>query len=181
MPSPFSEYEIVAMNPNPSCNPQADAHELNENMKIALVQVGEGDAVAQFALPLHMVMECLEFNNQHIGHLFNLRGQALPYLRLAEHFAIPRRARGKEYIVVVKCGDYRIGLVVDRFPGEVPATIRPMRVLAAADRDRFCASATLADDSVAPLLDMPALVNRVLRQASLPDGLRLLASLARAG
>jgi len=119
-------------------------------------QVAVGDA--DFVLPLDLVVECLEFNEQSGNDVFSLRGQPLPYLRLAERFGIPRKQTARECLVVVQCGDQRAGIVVDRFVGEIQAVIKPLGNLLSGMRG-FSGSTILGDGSVALLLDIPALVS----------------------
>ena len=119
-------------------------------------QVAVGDS--HFVLPLDLVVECLEFNEQHGNDVFSLRGQPLPYLRLAERFDIPRQPSARECLVVVQCGDQRAGIVVDRFVGEIQAVIKPLGNLLSGMRG-FSGSTILGDGSVALLLDIPALVS----------------------
>ena len=119
-------------------------------------QVAVGDA--DFVLPLDLVVECLEFHEQHGNDVFSLRGQPLPYLRLADRFDIPRKQNARECLVVVQCGDQRAGIVVDRFVGEIQAVIKPLGNLLSGMRG-FSGSTILGDGSVALLLDIPALVS----------------------
>lgn len=119
-------------------------------------QVAVGDA--DFVLPLDLVVECLEFSEQRGNDVFSLRGQPLPYLRLAERFGIPREQSARECLVVVQCGDQRAGIVVDRFVGEIQAVIKPLGDLLSGMRG-FSGSTILGDGSVALLLDIPALVS----------------------
>lgn len=125
-------------------------------------EVAVGDA--HFVLPLDMVVECLEFSSSH-NNIFSLRGQPLPFLRLAEQFAIPGAAGNRECLVVLQCGDHRAGLVVDRFVGELQAVIKPLGHLLGGMRG-FSGSTILGDGSVALLLDIPALVASAARQGS---------------
>lgn len=119
-------------------------------------QVAVGDA--DFVLPLDLVVECLEFHEQNGNDVFSLRGQPLPYLRLAERFDISRKPGARECLVVVQCGDQRAGIVVDRFVGEIQAVIKPLGNLLSGMRG-FSGSTILGDGSVALLLDIPALVS----------------------
>lgn len=119
-------------------------------------QVAVGDA--DFVLPLDLVVECLEFSEQSGSDVFNLRGQPLPYLRLADRFDIARKPSARECLVVVQCGEQRAGIVVDRFVGEIQAVIKPLGNLLSGMRG-FSGSTILGDGSVALLLDIPALVS----------------------
>ncbi len=119
-------------------------------------QVAVGDA--DFVLPLDLVVECLEFNEQSGNDVFSLRGQPLPYLRMADRFDIARKPSARECLVVVQCGEQRAGIVVDRFVGEIQAVIKPLGNLLSGMRG-FSGSTILGDGSVALLLDIPALVS----------------------
>jgi two-component system chemotaxis sensor kinase CheA len=121
-------------------------------------QIAVGDA--DFVLPLDLVVECLEFSEQPGNDVFSLRGQPLPYLRLADRFGIPRKQAARECLVVVQCGEHRAGIVVDRFVGEIQAVIKPLGNLLSGMRG-FSGSTILGDGSVALLLDIPGLVNSV--------------------
>lgn len=121
-------------------------------------QVAVGDA--DFVLPLDLVVECLEFREQRGNDVFSLRGQPLPYLRLADRFGIPRKHNARECLVVVQCGDQHAGIVVDRFVGEIQAVIKPLGNLLSGMRG-FSGSTILGDGSVALLLDIPTLVTSV--------------------
>lgn len=128
-------------------------------------EVAVGDS--HFVLPLDMVVECLEFSASTGNDIFNLRGQPLPYLRLAQQFGIDSSPEGRECLVVLQCGDQRAGLVVDRFVGELQAVIKPLGHLLGSMRG-FSGSTILGDGSVALLLDIPALVARAARSATEP-------------
>ncbi|NPU90411.1 MAG: chemotaxis protein CheA [Gammaproteobacteria bacterium] len=128
-------------------------------------EVAVGDS--HFVLPLDMVVECLEFSASTGNDIFNLRGQPLPYLRLAQQFGIDSTPEGRECLVVLQCGEQRAGLVVDRFVGELQAVIKPLGHLLGSMRG-FSGSTILGDGSVALLLDIPALVARAARSATQP-------------
>lgn len=128
-------------------------------------EVAVGDS--HFVLPLDMVVECLEFSASTGNDIFNLRGQPLPYLRLAQQFGIDSSPEGRECLVVLQCGEQRAGLVVDRFVGELQAVIKPLGHLLGSMRG-FSGSTILGDGSVALLLDIPALVARAARSATQP-------------
>ncbi|UYP29630.1 chemotaxis protein CheA [Pseudomonas sp. Z8(2022)] len=131
---------------------------INLPLTLAIIdgfQVAVGDA--DFVLPLDLVVECLEFDEQPGSQVVNLRGQPLPYLRLAERFGVGRRQGARECLVVVQCGEQRAGIVVDRFVGEIQAVIKPLGRLLDGMRG-LAGSTILGDGSVALLLDIPALV-----------------------
>ncbi len=118
------------------------------------VQVGDAD----FVLPLNMVEECLDLRDEDISQsLFDLRGRPLPFIRLADVFAIPTRPCARQCLLVLRVGDNRAGIVVDRFVGELQAVIKPLGELLKGVAG-FSGSTILGDGRVALLLDVPALL-----------------------
>lgn len=125
-------------------------------------QIVAGDS--DFVLPLNMVEECLELRPDAARQgLFNLRGQPLPCIHLADVFRLSSRQRGaserpaRQCLVVVRVGDSRAGLVIDRFVGELQAVIKPLGQLLR-NVGGLSGSTILGDGRVALLLDVPALL-----------------------
>jgi two-component system chemotaxis sensor kinase CheA len=87
----------------------------------------------RFAIPLNAVHETLLISGSEIQRsegreLLNLRGEALPLLRLAAEFNLPAAAPdAKPYVVVVGLGESRMGLVVDRLAGQQDTVIKPIQ------------------------------------------------------
>jgi len=101
---------------------------------LAIIQallVGAEDET--FAIPLAGVRETLVVNASEVQRsagreLLNLRGDALPVLRLAEEFGLRAVARDqKQYAVVLGIGDARVALLVDRLEGQQDAVIKPVQ------------------------------------------------------
>ena len=90
--------------------------------------VGVGTSV--YVIPLDMVVECIERaaweNAGGDGRYINLRGEVLPYLRLREHFEVEGEPARRENVVVVRHGERKVGLVVDRLLGEFQTVIKPL-------------------------------------------------------
>jgi two-component system chemotaxis sensor kinase CheA len=119
-------------------------------------QVAVGNA--QFVVPLEMVVECIDLPARNAGNrIFNLRGQPLPYVRLADQFALDRSDNARECLVVIACGEQRCGVVVDTLVGELQAVIKPLNNILAGIRG-FSGSTILGDGRVALVLDIPALI-----------------------
>jgi two-component system, chemotaxis family, sensor kinase CheA len=126
------------------------------------VQVG----AERYVLPLECVTECLDLPPEAQGRgrasgVFNLRGAALPYLRLREHFAVPGEPPARECVVVVRHERGHAGLAVDALLGEGQTVVKPLgrlfrRVPGVAG------SSILGDGRVALILDVPALMRRAL-------------------
>jgi two-component system chemotaxis sensor kinase CheA len=131
---------------------------------LAIVQallVGVGGH--RFAIPLGGVRETLLVTPREIQQsagreLLDLRGDALPVLRLVEEFALGAADRErKQYAVVLGLGDARLALLVDRLEGQQDAVIKPVQ--GPVRSVRGVAGATeLGDQSAVLVLDVSALV-----------------------
>jgi two-component system chemotaxis sensor kinase CheA len=92
-----------------------------------------GVADERFAIPLSGVRETLLVDPNEVQRsagreLLNLRGDALPVLRLVEEFGLAEAAREqKQYAVVIGMGDARVALLVDRLEGQQDAVIKPVQ------------------------------------------------------
>ena len=93
--------------------------------------VGVGNAV--FVIPLDMVVECIELRawagDEGDGQYLNLRGEVLPYQRLRDYFDIEGEKVQRENVVVVRYGEHKAGLVVDKLMGEFQTVIKPLSKL----------------------------------------------------
>lgn len=126
--------------------------------------VGVGDSA--YVIPLDMVVECIELNawnqDNNDGRYLNLRGEVLPYRRLREHFEIEGEPAKRENVVVVRYGDSKVGLVVDKLMGEFQTVIKPLGKVFG--RIRGIGGFTiLGSGDVALILDIPGLIGQVTR------------------
>lgn len=94
-----------------------------------------GVADETFVIPLDTVSECIDHGpgddarDEHSG-IVQLRGEAVPFLRLRRAFELGGRpAGGRESIVVLRHGERRAGLAVDSLLGECEAVIKPLGAL----------------------------------------------------
>jgi two-component system chemotaxis sensor kinase CheA len=101
---------------------------------LAIVQaliVGVADQ--HFAIPLNLVRETLpvapdEIQRSQRREMLNLRGEPLLLWRLREEFSLGESpADSKQYAVVVRVGDARLGLLVDRLEGQQDAVIKAIQ------------------------------------------------------
>lgn len=127
------------------------------------VRVGEDT----FVLPLESVVECLEMPQDQTtgnqGGVMNLRGQALPYMRLRDLFAISGPAPERENVVVVEHSGGRAGLAADALVGEHQAVIKPMGRLF--DQVKGVSGSTiLGNGQVALILDVPGLCQQMIER-----------------
>jgi two-component system chemotaxis sensor kinase CheA len=116
---------------------------------------------AFYVIPLDSVVECIELKNLPTDRNFmNLRGEALPFIRLRELFESEGQAPARESIVVVHCGGQRAGIVVDQLLGEFQTVIKPLGRMFAGLR-AIGGSTILGSGEVALIIDVAALVKGV--------------------
>ena len=126
--------------------------------------VGLGEET--YVLPLEAVRECLELPEDRRGEdgagVLNLRGRALPYLRLREVLGVPGPGPSRESVVVLGHGSAQAGLVVDALHGEGQCVLKPLgrlfRHLAGVS-----GSTILGSGRVGLVLDVPTLLRAALR------------------
>ena len=124
--------------------------------------VGLGQA--RYVLPLDVVVECMELSGadqravSERGFL-NIRGEALPVLRLRTAFDLGETERRRENIVVVRFGALKAGLVVDELLGELQTVIKPLGKLFSFLQG-ISGSTILGSGDVALILDVPGLIKR---------------------
>ena len=124
-----------------------------------------GTGQERYIIPLSMVDECIEMDPteceiNEIEHFINLRGQALPYLRLGEYFKAPKgdMIKKHESIVVVKFGQNRAGFVVDELHGEHQTVIKPLGKMFE-KLIGITGATVLGDGNVALILDVQGLID----------------------
>ncbi len=116
---------------------------------------------AAYVIPLDTVVECIELKNlQSDRNFMNLRGEALPFIRLRELFDIPGSVPPRESIVVVQFAGQRAGIVVDQLMGEFQTVIKPLGAMFRHLRG-IGGSTILGSGDVALILDVAALVHSV--------------------
>jgi len=114
---------------------------------------------SSFVLPLDAIEECIEFSSEGDHNFANLRGNALPFIRLREVFGTREPASRRQSIVVVNHAGERTGLVVDALLGEFQTVIKPLGKLFR-KVDCVSGSSILGNGEVALILDVPALVQQ---------------------
>jgi two-component system chemotaxis sensor kinase CheA len=115
---------------------------------------------SNFVIPLETVVECIELTTPvDSKRIINLRGVPLPYIRLADEFAIESMPNSRQCLVVLQYGQQRAGIVVDRFVGELQAVIKPLSHVLRSLKG-LGGSTILGDGSVALILDVASLLNR---------------------
>jgi two-component system chemotaxis sensor kinase CheA len=113
-----------------------------------------------YVIPLSSVKECLELpaekHSSTEGGVINLRGEALPFVRLRDLFETGGSAPAREKIIVVEYQGGRAGLAADELLGEQQAVIKPLGRLFQGIPG-VSGSTILGNGRVALILDVPAL------------------------
>lgn len=85
-----------------------------------------------YVLPLAVVSECMEVPpearraGERVCGSFNLRGEIVPWLDLARFYGSNPNSARRRSLIVVRQGDSRIGLIVDKLMGEHQTVIQPL-------------------------------------------------------
>lgn len=114
-----------------------------------------------FVIPLSLVEECVELSaadvaEAHGNRLVALRGEMVPYLRLAGWLGQGHERPEREQVVITKVDGKRFGVAVDRVVGQCQAIVKSLGRLGG--HARGVAGATiLGNGTVALILDVPAL------------------------
>jgi two-component system chemotaxis sensor kinase CheA len=120
-----------------------------------------------YVVPLNAVKECLELpagnHRSAEGGVINLRGEALPYVRLRDLFGIGGNAPARERILVVEHQGGRAGFAADELIGEQQAVIKPLGPLFQGISG-VSGSTILGDGRVALILDVPAICREAIRR-----------------
>lgn len=118
-----------------------------------------------YIVPLDAVVECLELTGDSPGRggdgVMNVRGEALPYLRLRDVFGLLGSPENRENVVVVRHPDGLAGLAVDRLHGESQTIIKPLGTVFRSVPG-IAGSAILGSGRVALILDVPGLIRMAL-------------------
>lgn len=117
-----------------------------------------------FVIPTDWVTECIEGpkdlqHNQRSGYL-ELRGQALPYISMKQHFSLPGKHAARSSLVVIAHGRETAGLLVDELHGEIQTVIKPLGPLFDHLPD-IAGGTILGTGQVALTLDVPGLLTSV--------------------
>jgi two-component system chemotaxis sensor kinase CheA len=121
-----------------------------------------------YVIPLSAVRECLELpcekHRSEEGGVINLRGEALPYVRLRDLFGSGDNAPAREKIIVVEYQGGRAGLAADELLGEQQAVIKPLGRLFQGIRG-VSGSTILGNGRVALILDVSALCREAIQRS----------------
>jgi len=132
-------------------------------LTLAIIEgFGVGVGEETFVIPVDQVLECVELPEEESDAgrkegVLGLRGQALPFLFLRDHFGLPGVRGGRQNIVVVQHDAGRVGLAVDALYGTAQTVIKPLPTVFKGIPG-ISGSAILGSGRVAMILDVPALL-----------------------
>jgi len=119
-----------------------------------------------FVVPLEHVTECTELSieqrSTEASGIFNLRGDALPFVRLRQVFGLPGKAPKRENIVVVKISDFQAGIAVDELLGGMQTVVKPIG-RAFRSIPGIAGSTVLGDGRVGLIIDVPTLLRGMMQ------------------
>jgi two-component system chemotaxis sensor kinase CheA len=105
-------------------------------------------------------MSSSQMNTKTSG-ILNLRGTAVPYVRLRRVFSVSGEAPKRENIVVVKVNGFQAGIAVDELLGGMQAVVKPLgRALRYVPG--IAGSTVLGDGRVGLIIDVPSLMRGVM-------------------
>ena len=113
-----------------------------------------------FVVPLEAVVECVErapVDGVRATGVMNLRGEAVPCIRLRHWLGVGGELPSREEVLVVQYRERRVGLVADRLLGQGQTVVKPLGPLFRRVPG-LAGSTILGNGHVGLLLDVPALV-----------------------
>jgi len=129
-----------------------------------LVQSGD----TKYIIPLEMIQECIELSpayKEHMkgNHFINLRDSILPLLDIRTYFNEGESKSARENVVVLRYGDYKMGLQVDELYGEFQTVIKPLGDVFV-NVAGISGGTILGSGEIALIFDVPKLIERQMRQ-----------------
>lgn len=118
-----------------------------------------------YVVPLDLVIECIEVSRSDLnakdgGNYLNLRGDALPYLKLRDFFKIEEDEPEISYVIVLNHLNGIAGLVVDNLVGEFQTVIKPLGEIFSKLK-WISGSTVLGSGEVAIILDVSNLIKNI--------------------
>lgn len=120
-----------------------------------------------YAVPLSAVLEIVSVRHADLKtierrEVFEVRGQTLPFVRLARVFRLPEKERDRSFVVLVGLAQQRIGLAVDELLGQQDIVTKPLggRLRAIPG---VSGAAELGDRRAVLVLDVGALMEELTR------------------
>ena len=129
-----------------------------------LIQSGE----TKYIIPLEMIQECIELSKEYREQMkgndyINLRDSILPLLNIREYLKEEKSQSERENVVVVRYGDYKMGLQVDELYGEFQTVIKPLGEMFA-NVPGISGGTILGSGEIALIFDIPKLMEHKIRK-----------------
>jgi len=129
-----------------------------------LIQSGN----TKYIIPLEMIQECIElddnYKKQMRGNKFiNLRDSMLPLLDIRKYFSEEASHSERENVVVIRYGDYKMGMMVDELFGEFQTVIKPLGEVFN-KVPGISGGTILGSGEIALIFDIPKLMEHKIRE-----------------
>lgn len=138
-------------------------------LSVAIIDaLAVGVGAETYVLPLDSVVECLDVSEASLDGartgLLDVRGRAIPFVRLAACIGSVDRFQMRKSAVVVSDRGRVAALVLDRLIGRMEAVVKPLGRL---PRIQGIGGATiLGDGNIALILDVPRLLQREIQEVA---------------
>lgn len=114
-----------------------------------------------YIIPLSSVEECVDLDHEQMErirgrNILNLRGEAVPFVRLRERLNRRKSALEREQVVITSVEGRRLGVVVDEVVGSHQTVLKNLGVIMKNAKD-VSGATILGDGSVALILDLQSL------------------------
>ena len=131
-------------------------------LTVAIIEaLGVETAGEQYVIPLSVVVECLEISKDEVGTsvggVIDLRGRALPIVRLSQVLGLPDASPPRQHVVVIQHRGERAGIAVDVLHGESQAVVKPLDPVFR-EISGIAGTTIRSDGRVALILDAPTLL-----------------------
>jgi len=129
-----------------------------------LIQSGD----TKYIIPLEMIQECIElsasYKAQMKGNKFiNLRDSILPLLDIRSYFNETQTRSERDNVVVIRYGDYKMGLQVDELYGEFQTVIKPLGEVFE-NVAGISGGTILGSGEIALIFDIPKLMEQQIKE-----------------
>ena len=129
-----------------------------------LIQSGN----TKYIIPLEMIQECIELDDHYKKEMdgnefINLRNSMLPLLDIREYFSEAASQSKRENVVVVRYGDYKVGMMVDELFGEFQTVIKPLGEVFS-NVPGISGGTILGSGEIALIFDIPKLMEHKIRE-----------------
>jgi two-component system chemotaxis sensor kinase CheA len=123
-----------------------------------------------YAVPMSSVLEIVsvrpnELRTVEHRQMLTVRGQTVPFVRLAQLFGLPTPEVDLHYVVLVGLAQHRLGIAVDALVGQQDVVTKPLSPRLR-DVPGLAGATDLGDRRAVLVLDVPALVSEMVRPTS---------------